>query len=73
MLILAAPTTSSSRATYHHFDPKACQTLTLRLAGALAPGGRLAVHDFVTGSALENPGATMFSLVMLVWTCHGKA
>jgi hypothetical protein len=25
--------------------------------GALAPGGRLAVHDFVTGLALENPGA----------------
>jgi C-methyltransferase len=58
---------------YHHFDPRACQTLTRRLAGVLAPGGRLAVHDFVTGSALENPGATMFSLVMLVWTRHGKA
>ena len=58
---------------YHHFDPKTCQALTRRLAGALAPGGRLAVHDFVTGAALENPGATMFSLVMLVWTRHGKA
>ena len=58
---------------YHHFDPQTCQALTRRLAGALAPGGRLAVHDFVTGSALENPGATMFSLVMLVWTRHGKA
>jgi len=58
---------------YHHFDPKTCQALTRRLAGTLAPGGRLAVHDFVTGSALENPGATMFSLVMLVWTRHGKA
>jgi hypothetical protein len=31
------------------------------------------VHDFVTGPALENPGATMFSLVMLVWTESGKA
>jgi hypothetical protein len=39
----------------------------------LVPGGRLAVHDFVTGPALENPGATMFSLVMLVWTKSGKA
>ncbi len=58
---------------YHHFDPKTCLGLTRRLAGALAPGGRLAVHDFVTGPALENPGATMFSLVMLVWTRQGKA
>lgn len=58
---------------YHHFDPKTCQALTRRLAGALAPGGRLAVHDFVTGKALENPGAAMFSLVMLVWTRQGKA
>ena len=58
---------------YHHFDPKTCQSLTRRLAGALAPGGRLAIHDFITGQALENPGASMFSLVMLVWTRHGKA
>ena len=58
---------------YHHFDPKTCQALTRRLAGALAPGGRLAVNDFVTGPGLENPGATMFSLVMLVWTRSGKA
>jgi C-methyltransferase len=57
---------------YHHFDPRTCQSLTRRLAGALAPGGCLAVHDFVTGPALENPGATMFSLVMLVWTKSGK-
>jgi C-methyltransferase len=58
---------------YHHFDPKTCQALTRRLAEALAPGGRLAVHDFMTGQALENPGATMFSLVMLIWTRSGKA
>lgn len=58
---------------YHHFDPETCQGLTKRLAGALAPGGKLAVHDFVTGPALENPGATMFSLVMLVWSRGGKA
>lgn len=58
---------------FHHFDPKTCQGLAQRLAGALAPGGRLAVHEFVTGPALENPGATMFSLVMLVWTRGGKA
>jgi C-methyltransferase len=58
---------------YHHFDGATCQSLTRRLAGTLAPGGRLCVHDFVAGPALENPGATMFSLVMLVWTRRGKA
>jgi len=58
---------------YHHFDAATCQSLTRRLAGALSPGGRLCVHDFVTGRGLENPGATMFSLVMLVWTRSGKA
>jgi 2-polyprenyl-3-methyl-5-hydroxy-6-metoxy-1,4-benzoquinol methylase len=58
---------------YHHFDPATCLSLTRRLAGALAPGGRLCVHDFVTGAALENPAATLFSLVMLVWTRAGKA
>lgn len=58
---------------YHHFDPATCQALTRRLAGALAPGGRLCVHDFVAGAALENPAATMFSLAMLVWTRSGKA
>jgi hypothetical protein len=33
----------------------------------------VAVNDFVTGPGLENPGATMFSLVMLVWTRSGMA
>lgn len=58
---------------YHHFDRATSQSLTRRLAGVLAPGGRLCVHDFVAGPALENPGATMFSLAMLVWTRSGKA
>jgi C-methyltransferase len=58
---------------YHHFDPATCLKLTRRLVGALAPGGRLCVHDFVAGPGVENPGATLFSLVMLVWTRAGKA
>ena len=58
---------------YHHFDKATCASLTRRLADALTPEGQLCVHDFVTGPALENPGATMFSLVMLVWTRAGKA
>jgi ubiquinone/menaquinone biosynthesis C-methylase UbiE len=58
---------------FHHFDPATCQSLTHRLAGVLAPGGRLCVHDFVTGPALDNPAATLFSLTMLIWTRAGKA
>ncbi len=58
---------------YHHFDSATCQSLTRRLVSALAPEGKLCVHDFVSGPALENPGATLFSLVMLVWTRAGKA
>jgi C-methyltransferase len=58
---------------YHHFDRATAQSLTRRLAGALAPDGRLCVHDFIAGPGLENPGATMFSLAMLVWTRSGKA
>jgi 2-polyprenyl-3-methyl-5-hydroxy-6-metoxy-1,4-benzoquinol methylase len=58
---------------YHHFDRATCQTLTRRLAGVLAPGGRLCVHDFVASPTLDNPGATMFSVAMLVWTRGGKA
>ena len=58
---------------FHHFDPRTCQTLMRRLASVVAPGGSLAVHDFVPGPGISNPGATMFSLIMLVWTRAGRA
>ena len=56
---------------YHHFDPATCRGLTRKVAGALGPGGRVAVHDFLAGD--DNPGAAMFSVMMLVWTRKGEA
>jgi len=56
---------------YHHFDPPTCRALTRKVAGALAPGGRVAAHDFLAGD--DNPGAAMFSVMMLVWTRKGEA
>jgi 2-polyprenyl-3-methyl-5-hydroxy-6-metoxy-1,4-benzoquinol methylase len=58
---------------YHHFDPETCLSLTRKVAGALAPGGRVAVQDFVSSPDLSNPAATMFSIVMLAWTTKGEA
>ncbi len=58
---------------YHHFDPPTCAALTKRVASALAPGGRIAVQDMVYDTALANPGAAMFSMVMLMWTQKGES
>jgi 2-polyprenyl-3-methyl-5-hydroxy-6-metoxy-1,4-benzoquinol methylase len=56
---------------YHHFDPPTCRSLTRKVAAALAPGGRVAVQDFVTDG--DGPPAAMFSLVMLMWTRQGES
>jgi 2-polyprenyl-3-methyl-5-hydroxy-6-metoxy-1,4-benzoquinol methylase len=56
---------------FHHFDRPTCAALMKRAAAALAPGGRVAVHDFLAGSG--HPGAALFSITMLVWTRHGEA
>lgn len=56
---------------YHHFEPPTCRALTRKVAAALAPGGRVAVQEFLAGD--DNPGAAMFSVVMLVWTRKGEA
>ncbi len=58
---------------YHHFDAPKCAALTKKVASALAPGGRIAVQDMVYDSALENPGAAMFSMIMLMWTHKGES
>ena len=58
---------------YHHFDPETCLGLTKKAAAALAPGGKVVVHDFIADSALKNPAAAMFSVTMLIWTRHGEA
>jgi C-methyltransferase len=56
---------------YHHFDDATCAKLTKKVAAALAPGGKVAIHDFLTDG--DNPGARMFSIVMLMWTRKGQA
>jgi C-methyltransferase len=56
---------------FHHFDVPTCQGLTRKAAAALAPGGRLALHDFLTDD--DNPAALMFSIIMLLWTHRGQA
>lgn len=60
---------------FHHFDPPTCARLLARVAAALAPGGRLAIHEFVPGDAppAADPGPYMFSTTMLVWTRQGEA
>jgi len=58
---------------YHHFDSQKCAGLTKKVAGALASGGRVAVQDMVYDPALENPGAAMFSMIMLMWTHKGES
>lgn len=58
---------------YHHFDDETCAKLTKRVAGALAPGGRVAIHDFIADPSLANPAAALFSTIMLLWTKHGEA
>jgi C-methyltransferase len=54
---------------FHHFDPPTCLGLMRKAAAALAPGGRVAVHDFLT----DSPAGKMFSIAMLGWTRKGQA
>jgi len=56
---------------YHHFDPPTCAALTRKVHGALAPGGRVVVQDFLTDQ--DNPPGVMFSVTMLAWTRKGEA
>ena len=56
---------------YHHFDDATCLALTKKVAAALAPGGRIAINDFVYDEALTNPMSALFRTVMLVWTRKG--
>ncbi|MCC7537713.1 MAG: methyltransferase domain-containing protein, partial [Deltaproteobacteria bacterium] len=56
---------------YHHFDEPTCAGLTKRVAAALAPGGRLAIHDFLYDPELRNPMGALFAATMLMWTRSG--
>ena len=54
---------------FHHFDRETCRNLMKKAAAALAPGGCVAVHDFLA----DEPGGQLFSITMLVWTKKGEA
>jgi C-methyltransferase len=54
---------------FHHFDAKTCAGLMRKVAGAVASGGRVAIHDFLA----EEDGGKMFSVTMLGWTREGQS
>jgi C-methyltransferase len=53
---------------FHHFDRPTCERLMTKAAAALAPGGKVAVQEF-----LADQGGELFSITMLVTTRHGEA
>jgi len=58
----------------HHFDPPTCVGLLRRIYDALAPGGRVAIVEFVPDpSRVSPPVPAAFSLKMLVTTPGGDA
>lgn len=58
----------------HHFDPQTNEKLLGKIHGALKPGGRAVVLDFVPNEdRVSPPGAAAFSLMMLASTTAGDA
>ncbi len=58
----------------HHFDRATCETALGKAHRALAPGGRVAIVEFVPDeSRVAPPDAATFALVMLTMTPSGDA
>jgi SAM-dependent methyltransferase len=58
----------------HHFDQPTCERLFERTHAALAPGGRVAIVEFVPNDDRQGPpDAVRFALVMLAGTPGGDA
>jgi SAM-dependent methyltransferase len=58
----------------HHFDPPTCVAFLKKAHGALRPGGKVAVVEFVPNpDRVTPPDAAGFSLVMLATTAAGDA
>jgi 2-polyprenyl-3-methyl-5-hydroxy-6-metoxy-1,4-benzoquinol methylase len=58
----------------HHFDEATCMTILTKMHGALKPGGRIAVLEFVPNEdRISPPMAATFSLTMLASTPAGDA
>lgn len=53
---------------FHSMSPAECERLVADAAGALAPGGALAIHDFLRGAGLRS---SLFAVNMLVATSAG--
>jgi SAM-dependent methyltransferase len=58
----------------HGEGPADCGRLVARAADTLAPGGRLAIHEFILDDDRQGPlFATLFSLNMLIGTEEGRS
>ena len=58
----------------HHFNSATCEGLLCRVHAALAPGGRLAIAEFVPNEdRVSPPAAAAFSMIMLAMTPEGDA
>lgn len=58
----------------HGEGPQDCARLVAKAADALAPGGRLAIHEFILHDDRTGPlFATLFSLNMLIGTDAGRS
>ena len=55
----------------HHLDKPTCAAVMKKIAGALAPGGRVVIHEFVGNDATSQ--SALFSITMLAWTPRGDA
>jgi ubiquinone/menaquinone biosynthesis C-methylase UbiE len=56
---------------FHHFDRPTCLALARKAAGAVQPGGKLVVQEFLTDD--DDRSGVMFSVTMLAWTRKGEA
>lgn len=58
----------------HHFDVATCTALLKKVRGALKPGGRAAIVEFIPNAdRVTPPTAAAFSMIMLVNTPSGDA
>ena len=56
----------------HHFDPPTCEGLLRRVRESLAPGGVVALVEFVPNEdRVSPPAVAQFGMTMLATTAHG--
>jgi hypothetical protein len=58
----------------HGMSPRQCREILEKVAGAMEPGGRIVVHDFILEETRDRPVfPALFSLNMLLGTEGGRA